>query len=392
MQFFTLKDFDFKDKRVLIRVDMNVPVDDKGKIINDKKIRSSLPTIEYILNKGGKVVLMSQLGRPNGEIVKHLRLNNVAKRLSKLLRRDVKKLNDCVDIKLTDDDIIMLENLRFHKEEEMNDEGFGKKLASLADIYVNDAFGTSHRAHASFVAVTKFLPSVAGLLLEKEIHILSEAMENPEKPCVAVLGGAKISDKLGLIHNLLRKVDKILLGGAMVFTFFKAQGYNVGESLVEDDKLELVEDLMFRKRIILPVDVVVGDKMIKNAKSKVVSINKIPKSWMGLDIGPKTIELFKNELANSKTVIWNGPLGAFEYPKFEEGTKKITEFIAGLDANTIAGGGETNSALEKYKLSDKFTYVSTGGGAFLEFIQGKTLPGISALIHNCDHINSQNRD
>jgi len=389
MAFFTLKDFDFKDKRVLLRVDFNVPLDKKGNITDDNRIRASLPTINYLLEKGARIIIMSHLGRPEGKAVKELRMDKVAKALSKLLGRHVAKLDDCVKVKLPENDVVLLENLRFHKEEETNNREFSKKLASLGKLYVNDAFGACHRAHASVSGVTYFIPSAAGLLLEKERGVLSELVETPEKPFVAVLGGAKISDKLALIYNLLKKVDKLLLGGAMIFTFFKAQGYEVGNSLVEDGEVCLVEELMFNEKIILPVDVVIGEKMARNSKSKTVSLSKIPKSWMGLDIGEKTIELFRNELEDAKTIIWNGPLGAFEYRQFASGTDKIAKFISESDARTIIGGGDTAFAVEKAGLTNKMDYVSTGGGAFLEFLEGRTLPGIYALEENYKRFSSE---
>jgi len=382
MPFFKLSDFDFKDKKVLVRVDFNVPLDKKGKITDDKKIRASLETINYLIDNDAKIILMSHLGRPDGEVVKELKMNNVAKHLSKLLERDVVKVNDCIDVKLPEADIIMLENLRFHKEEENNDENFAKKLAANVDLYVNDAFGTCHREHASVVGVPNYIPSAAGFLVEKEVNALTNALEDPKRPFIAIMGGSKISTKLKIMHSLLAKVDKILLGGAMIFTFYKAQGYNIGKSFVEDDMLDEVQELILNEKIMLPVDVVLGDKLNNPTKSKIVSVDKIPSTWIGLDIGPKTCDLFSEEIKRAGTVIWNGPVGLFENEKFAEGTKSIAEAMANASGTTIVGGGDTAAAVRKYGFQDKMDHVSTGGGATLRFLEGKILPGLSALMIN----------
>ncbi len=385
--FLTLNDLDVKGKRVLVRVDFNVPLDKKThEIIDDKKIRESLPTIKSLIDRNAKVILCSHLGRPNRKIINSLKMDKVAVRLQRLMNKNVKKLNDCVgdhvkeDInKMNNGDIVLLENLRFHPEEEQNDESFSKQLADLAELYVNDAFGTCHRAHASTYGVTKYQKSAAGLLVEKELKIMGKALEASEKPFVAILGGAKISDKIKVIENLLTKIDKMLLGGAMIFTFFKAQGKNVGKSIVEEDAINLAKKFFSNRKIFLPLDVVVADKFDANANSKVVDVDDIPNDWIGLDIGPNTIKEYKEILKNAKTVVWSGPLGVFEFEKFADGTKEIAKFLSTLEAVTIVGGGDTAAAVEKFGYADKLTHVSTGGGASLEFFEGKKLPGIEAL-------------
>ena len=386
-KFFTLNDLDVKDRRVLVRVDFNVPLDKKtNEVSDDKRIRESLPTIKYLVYHGAKVILCSHLGRPDGKIIDSLRMDNVAKRLEHLLNKKIRKLNDCVGdeiknevMKMKECDIVLLENLRFHQEEEANDENFSIQLADLAELYVNDAFGTCHRAHASTYGVTKYLKSVAGFLVEKELKIMGKALENPAKPFIAVLGGAKIFDKIKVIENLLAKVDKMLIGGAMMFTFLKAQGKQVGASKSEDGSIDLAKSLLQNKKIRLPVDVVVADQFDADAHSQVVGINNIPEGWIGLDIGPKTIENYKEILKNAKTVIWSGPMGVFEFEKFANGTKEIAETLSKLKAATIIGGGDSAAAVEKFGYADKLTHVSTGGGASLEFFEGKKLPGIEAL-------------
>jgi 3-phosphoglycerate kinase len=379
-----LKDADVKGKRLLVRVDFNVPLRD-GKITDDTRLRESLPTIQYLIENNAKIILMSHLGRPKGKVSEELRMDVVAERLSQLLHRDIEKVNDCVgeDVKtvanaLHEGDILMLENLRFHQGEEANDEVFAEQLAELADIYVNDAFGASHRAHASVVAITKFLPSYAGLLLQKEIEVLTKVLESPEKPFIAVLGGAKVSDKINLIKNLLPKVDSLLIGGAMMFTFLKAQGKEVGKSLVEEEKIDVAKQLLQNKKIIIPVDVVVAN----NAESKetgFVTADKISPEKMGLDIGPKSVQLFKEKISRAKTIFWNGPLGMFEVDIFAQGTSEIASAIAASNAITVVGGGDTVAAADKLGLKNKFTHVSTGGGAMLKFLEGKELPAIAAL-------------
>ena len=386
-KFFTLNDLDIKGKRVLVRADFNVPLDKKtNDIADDKRIRETLPTIKYLVERNAKVILCSHLGRPDGKVVESLRMDKVAERLGKLLNKKIKKLNDCVGdyikeeiMKMKESDVVVLENLRFHPEEEANDENFSKQLAELAELYVNDAFGTCHRAHASTYGVTKYLKSAAGFLVEKELRIMGKALENPDKPFIGILGGAKISDKIKVIENLLTKVDKLLIGGAMIFTFYKAQEKNVGNSKVENDYVDLAKNLLQNKKIMLPVDVVIADSFDANANSKIVNSDNIPDNWMGIDIGPKTIENYKQVLKDAKTVIWSGPLGVFEFDKFANGTKHIAKFLSTLKATTIVGGGDTAAAVEKFGFANKLTHVSTGGGASLEFFEGKKLPGIEAL-------------
>lgn len=385
--FFTLKDLDVKGKRVLLRVDFNVPLDKKtNEITDDKRIRETLPTIKYLVERDAKAILCSHLGRPDGKIVDSLRMDKVAARLQQLLNKKVKKLNDCVGEhvkeeinKMKDGDVVILENLRFHPEEEANDENYSKQLAELADIYVNDAFGTCHRAHASTYGVTKHLKSAAGFLVEKELRVMGKALEAPDKPFAGILGGVKISDKIRVIENLLTKVDKLLIGGAMIFTFFKAQGKSIGSSKAEKDYVELAKKLLENKKIILPVDIVIADRFDANANSKVVDLNSIPNDWMGLDIGPETIKNYKEILKNARTVVWSGTLGVFEFEKFAKGTKEIAKFLSTLKAVTIVGGGDSAAAVEKFGYADKLTHVSTGGGASLEFFEGKKLSGIEAL-------------
>lgn len=386
-KFFTLNDLNVKGKRVLVRVDFNVPLDKKtNEITDDKRIRESLSTIKFLVERNAKVILCSHLGRPDGKVIDSLRMDKVALRLEQLLNKEIKKLNDCVGdeikeeiTKMSNGDVVLLENLRFHPEEESNDENFSKRLAELADLYVNDAFGTCHRAHASTYGVVKHLKSAAGFLVEKELKIMGKAMKNPDKPFVAILGGVKISDKIKVIENFLTKVDKLLIGGAMIFTFFKAQGKNIGNSKVENGYVDLAKKLLQNKKIVLPVDVVVADRFDANADSKTVGAENIPDNWSGLDIGPATIKMYKNILKDVKTVVWSGPMGVFEFEKFANGTIEIAKFLSTLKAVTIIGGGDTAAAVEKFGFADKLTYVSTGGGASLEFFEGKKLPGIGAL-------------
>jgi len=373
----SIRDLDLENKKVLIRVDFNVPLDNHGHVKDDTRIRKALPTISYVLDNGGKVILMSHLGRPKGQYVEELNMDGIAHTLSKLLNEHIVKLDNCIDVFIPHAKIVLLENLRFHKEEKENNEDFAKKLASLADIYINEAFAVCHRKHASVSAITKFLPSCAGFLLEKEIEMLS--LKDVKRPFIAILGGAKISTKIGIIENLLEKVDYLLLGGAMIFTFYKAQGLEIGKSLVENSEVEKAKKLLGNKKLILPKDIVVADKTDSDAKSKTVPFNKIPKDWIGLDVGEKTVENFKNKIKKAETIFWNGPLGYFEAEKFAKATDEIAKTIAESKAVTIAGGGETTITINKYNLEDKFTFVSTGGGAALEFIEGKKLPGIEAL-------------
>jgi phosphoglycerate kinase len=384
----TVRDIEVEGKRVLVRVDFNVPLAE-GRVTDDTRIRAALPTLDYLLEHGAKVILMSHLGRPKGRAVDDLRLDPVSDRLAELLGRPVVKLHDCVgpDVETTvarmqPGDVVLLENTRFHPEETSNDPVFARKLASLADVFVNDAFGAAHRAHASTVGVAKYLPSVAGLLMEKEITFLSQALTAPEHPFVAILGGAKISDKIGVIDNLLTKVDALLIGGGIANTFLKAQGYEMGQSLVEDDSLNVARKILERagERLVLPVDVVVADQFDAEANSKVVPVDQVPQDWRVLDIGPETVELFKQKLAGAKTVIWNGPMGVFEFPQFAAGTEAIARILAESGATTIIGGGDSAAAVEQAGLADKMTHVSTGGGAALEFLEGKELPGVAALL------------
>ena len=387
----TVKDIDLKGKRVLMRVDFNVPLDDKLNITDDIRIRAALPTIKYALEKSAKVILMSHLGRPDGKVVESMRLTPVAKRLEELLGRKVTKTDDCIGdavkrcvAAMKPGDVVLLENLRFHAEEEANDPGFAKELASLGDVFVNDAFGTAHRAHASTEGVTKYLPSVAGFLLGKEIEYLGNAVDNPKRPFVAILGGAKVKDKIKVIDNLLNKVDALIIGGGMAYTFLKAKGKTIGTSKLDQDGFQTAKaalDKAAKKNIpiLLPIDNVIADKFDANANTKLVGEN-IPDGWMGLDIGPKTIKFFEDKLKTARTVVWNGPMGVFEMDKFVKGTEDIARFLAGLKGcTTIIGGGDTAAAMSKFKVDDKMTHISTGGGASLEYLEGRGLPGIDAL-------------
>lgn len=386
----TLRDIDIKNKVVLVRVDFNVPQDENLNITDDTRIRATLPTIKYILDQNAKkIILMSHLGRPDGKVVAKYSLKPVADRLAQLLGVPVKFLNDCIgeavkkDIDLAKEKIILLENLRFHAEEEANDPGFAKALGSLADVFVNDAFGTAHRAHASTEGVTHYLKSVAGFLLDKEIKYLGNAIQNPQRPFMVILGGAKVSDKIGVIENLLPKADAILIGGGMAYTFLKAQGKSIGNSKLEKDKLDLAKSILgkalnLKKEIVLPIDNLIVEKIDPNAKTEIVG-DEIPEGKIAVDIGPKTIVLFKEKLKTAKTIVWNGPLGIFEMDAFSRGTQEIAKFITTTGATTIIGGGDTAAAVAKFKLEDKMTHISTGGGASLEFMEGKELPGIAAL-------------
>jgi 3-phosphoglycerate kinase len=386
----TVKDIDFKGKTVLMRADFNVPQDAKLNITDDTRIRATLPTIKYILENGvKKLVLMSHLGRPEGSVVAKYSLKPVAARLKELLAQDVLFLSDCVgenikkEIDSSKERVVLLENLRFHAEEEANDAGFARQLASLADVFVNDAFGTAHRAHASTEGVTHFLKSAAGFLLEKEIQYLGNAVANPAKPFMVILGGAKVSDKIGMIENLLPKADAIIVGGGMAYTFLKAQGKQIGNSKLEKDKLGLAKSILeqakaLKKEIVLPIDNLIVDSIDPNAKTEIVG-DEIPEGKIAVDIGPKTIKLFEEKLKSAKTIVWNGPLGIFEMDAFSKGTKEVANFVAGLKATTIIGGGDTAAAIAKFKLESKMTHISTGGGASLEYLEGKTLPGVAAL-------------
>ncbi len=386
----TVKDMDFKDKKVIMRVDFNVPLEGEN-ITDDSRIVLSLETIKYILDKGAKkLILMSHLGRPKGKVVESLRMDPVAKRLSELLSEEVEKLNDCIGeeikktIEATDKRVILLENLRFYPQEERGDEDFAKELASLGEIYVNDAFGTAHRAHASTTVVAKFLPSCIGFLMEKEINYLSQIVINPQKPFVAILGGAKVSDKIGLIGNLLDKVDRILIGGAMAYTFLRSQSIEVGASRVEEDKVDLAKEILNKAKdkgveILLPLDHLCVEDIEKPQTAKITEENFIPSGFIGVDIGPKTIEKYKEALGDAKTVLWNGPLGIFEKEDYSQGTREIALCLSGLKATVVVGGGDSASAAKKFGVKDKLTHVSTGGGASLEFLEGKELPGLAAI-------------
>lgn len=389
----TIRDIDVSGKKVLVRCDFNVPQDkDTGAITDNRRIKGALPTIQYLIDNNAKVILCSHLGRPKGEVNEKYSLKIVAEELSKLLGKEVKLSNDIVGesakeliANMKEKDVVLLENVRFDAREEQNDKEFSKELASLADIYVNDAFGTAHRAHSTTAGVAEFLPAVSGFLIEKEIKFLGEALQNPEKPFVAILGGAKVSDKIGVIENLLEKVDTILIGGGMAFTFLKAQGHKIGKSICEEDKLDLARELLEKAKqknvdIVLPIDSNITTEYSNDTENKIVHSQDIPDEWEGLDIGPDTIAKFKEILKGAKTVMWNGPLGVCEFSKYEVGTKAIATELGNIDAVTIIGGGDSAAAIEKIGLADKMTHISTGGGASLEFLEGKKLPGIECLL------------
>lgn len=387
----TIKDIDFKDKIVITRVDFNVPLDNDLNITDDTRIKAALPSIRYILENGAKkLILMSHLGRPDGKVKEELRLNPIAVRLQGLLGEAIEKLDDCIGeaiknkIKTTNKRLILLENLRFHPQEEKNEQNFAKELASLAEIYVDDAFGCAHRAHASTEGITHFLPSVAGFLLEKEINYLGKALENPQKPFVVILGGAKVSDKINVIENLIKKANKIIIGGGMAYTFLKSQGKEIGKSKLEQDKINFAKEILTKAKqnnveILLPIDNICVKEIKLDAEIKTVGEN-IPQDLIAVDIGPKTIDKFKRALSDAKTIVWNGPMGIFEMDKFAIGTNQIANYIANLKATTIIGGGDTAAAIAGFGLENKMTHISTGGGASLEFLEGKTLPGIAALL------------
>ena len=389
----TLNDYNYEGKRVLVRCDFNVPMDENRNITDDIRITSSLPTIKYLVGKGAKVILMSHLGRPKGEANPKFSLAPVAKRLSELLGKDVIFAQDDMVVSqrvkdmlkdMKNGDVALLENTRYRKEEEKNGEEFSKDLASLGELYVNDAFGTSHRAHASNVGVSTYLPSAVGFLVEKEISVMGKALEDPEIPFLAILGGAKVSDKIGVIENLISKVDSIIVGGGMAFTFLKAQGYDIGTSLLEEDKVELAKSLLGKAKannvnLMLPVDVVVAKEFKNDTEFKTVSIDKIPSDMMGLDIGEKSIAEFSKEIKRAKTIVWNGPMGVFEMDNFNKGTFAVANALVESGGTTIIGGGDSASAVEKAGVADKVTHVSTGGGASLELLEGKVLPGIAAI-------------
>ncbi|MEG2377281.1 MAG: phosphoglycerate kinase [Clostridia bacterium] len=387
----SIEDVAVSGKKVLVRCDFNVPQDENGAITSDKRIVASLPTIEYLLKNNAAVILCSHLGRPKGEVNPKFSLAPVAKRLSELLSRPVVMAGDVVGADAKDKakalkpgEIMLLENVRFHKEEEKNDPDFAKELANMAELYVNDAFGTSHRAHASTAGVASYLPAVCGYLIKKEISIMGEALDSPRRPFVAILGGAKVSDKIGVINNLLEKVDTLIIGGGMAYTFIKAQGGKIGASLCEEDKLEYALEMINKAKdkgvsFLIPTDTVIGDKFAEDAAFDTVSAGQIPDGWMGLDIGPQTTKTFTDAVKNAGTVIWNGPMGVFEFPRFAEGTKKVAEAIAKSDAISIIGGGDSASAVKKLGFDTQMTHISTGGGASLEFLEGLELPGIACL-------------
>lgn len=387
----TVKDIDVKGKKVLVRCDFNVPQDENLNITDNRRIVGALDTINYLLDNKAKVILCSHLGRPKGEVKPEFSLAPVAKELSKLLGKEVKLAEDIVGqsakqlvSNLKEGEAILLENVRFDKREEENDPEFAKELASLAEIYVNDAFGTAHRAHATTAGVAAYLPAVSGFLIEKELKFLGESLNNPKRPFVAIMGGKKVSDKIEVIENLLEKVDTLMIVGAMEYTFFKAQGYSVGNSICEEDKLDLANSLMEKAKakgvkFMLPVDTKVGKEFEKDTESKVVKTNEMPEGWIGLDIGPETVDIYSKELEKAQTVLWNGPAGLSEFEQFAYGTNAIAKKLASINAVTIIGGGDSAAAVEKAGVADKMTHISTGGGASLEFLEGKLLPGIECL-------------
>ena len=387
----TVKDIDLRGKKVFVRCDFNVPMDENQNITDNRRIVAALPTIKYLIEQNCKIILASHLGRPKGEFKPEFSLAPVAKELSRLLGQEVLMAKDVIGesaktlaANLQEGQVMLLENVRFHREETDNDPEFAKELASMAEVFVNDAFGTAHRAHASTEGISHYLPSVSGFLIEKELKFLGDALNNPERLFVAILGGAKVSDKIGVIDSLLEKVDTLMIGGGMAYTFFKAQGYEVGNSLCEPDKCDLALSLMNKAKekgvkFLLPVDTKIGKEFKPDTESKTVAWTEIPEGWEGFDIGEKTIEMFKDELKSAKTVVWNGPLGLFEFDQFAIGTNAIAHALAELDATTIIGGGDSAAAVEKAGLADKMTHISTGGGASLEFLEGKKLPGIECL-------------
>jgi len=388
----TIRDIGVKNKKVIVRCDFNVPLKD-GVITDDNRITAAMPTVEYLLENGAAVILMSHLGRPKGTANKEFTLEPVAKRIAQLLNKEVifaqsdTVVDDNVRAQakaLLPGQVMLLENVRFRAEEEKNEEGFSKELASLADIFVNDAFGTAHRAHSSTAGIASFLPAVSGFLIEKELKFLGDALDNPKRPLVAILGGSKVSDKIAVIENLIEKADTIIIGGGMAYTFLKANGYNIGNSICEEDKLELAKSLQEKAldkdvMFILPVDSVLGNEFKEDCKTRFAGSSTMPDGWMGMDIGPDTVRLFSEAIRKAGTILWNGPMGVFEFKSFENGTKQIAEALAKSNATTIVGGGDSAAAIKKFGLSDKITHVSTGGGASLEFLEGKTLPGVAVL-------------
>jgi len=387
----TIEDIDVKNKKVIVRVDYNVPLDENGNVTDNTRIRLSLPTLNYLLDRNAKVILMSHLGRPKGIVEEKYRLTPAAKELEKLIGRPVKKFDETfspeikeyIDNKMQFGEIVMLENLRFNPGEKSNDREFAKNLASLAEVYVDDAFGAAHRAHASISGIAQFLPAVAGFLMKKEVEALSALLEAPGRPFMAILGGSKVSDKILVIQNLLGKVDTLILGGGMSYTFLKAQGYGIGKSICEDDQVDYAKNMIELAKkngvnFMLPVDLVIAKEYAKDAESKNVSVDAIPSDWEGMGIGEKTTELYKAEIARAKTIFWNGPVGVFEWENFEKSTKEIANAIANSSAVTVVGGGDTLAAIKKYGLNDKFSHISSGGGASMEFREGKVLRGVAA--------------
>lgn len=387
----SVKDVELKGKRVFCRVDFNVPMQD-GQVTDETRIRAAIPTIQYLIGQGAKIILASHLGRPKGQVVEELRLTPVAERLSKLLGKDIKKADEAYgdNVKaiidtLGEGDILLLENVRFYAGEEKNDPELAKAFAELADIYVNDAFGAAHRAHASTEGIAHHLPAVSGLLMEKELNVLGKALSNPERPFTAIIGGAKVKDKIGVIENLLEKVDNLIIGGGLAYTFVKAKGYEIGKSLLEEDKIDLAKSFMQKAEekgvnFYMPIDAVIADNFSADANNKTVSIEEIPAEWQALDIGPKTAEIYSDVIQNSSLVIWNGPMGVFEWTKFAGGTRAVAEALAEAnDTYSVIGGGDSAAAVEKFYLADRMSHISTGGGASLEFMEGKALPGVVAL-------------
>lgn len=387
----TIRDVDVAGKSVFVRVDFNVPMDQEGHITNDARITAALPTINYLRDKGAKIVLASHLGRPKGKVNPQFSLAPVAKRLSELLDTGVAMAPDCIGAEvermaanLRNGEVLMLENVRFYAEEEANDSGFAKQLSLLAELFVHDAFGVAHRAHASTAGIAAYIPAVAGFLMEKELNFLGKALANPTRPFAAIIGGAKVSDKIAVIENLLAKVNTLIIGGGMANTFLKAQGYPTGKSMVEEDKVALAAQLIENARklsvsLLLPTDVVVAERFAADSCFKTVPADQIPAGWMALDIGPATVTAYKNALKNAKTIVWNGPMGVFEFDNFAHGTYAVAQAVAASDALSIVGGGDSSAAIEKAGLTDKITHVSTGGGASLKFLEGKELKGITVL-------------
>ncbi|MFJ6209767.1 phosphoglycerate kinase [Lysinibacillus sp. NPDC092081] len=386
----TMKDIDVKGKGVFVRVDFNVPMAD-GAITDETRIRAAIPTIEYLVEQGAKVILASHLGRPKGEVKEDMRLTAVGIRLAELMGKPVTKLDESIGqeveeavANMQNGDIILLENVRFHAGEEKNDPALAEQFAKLADVYVNDAFGAAHRAHASTEGIAKYIPAVSGFLMQKELDVLGKALSNPERPFTAIIGGAKVKDKIGVIESLLEKVDHLIIGGGLSFTFIKAQGHDVGKSLLEEDKIDLAKSFIEKAKakgvqLHMPIDAVVANEFSKDAETNIVDVDAIPADWMGLDIGPKTATNYAEVIKNSKLIIWNGPMGVFEMDKFANGTKTVADAMATTTGYTVIGGGDSAAAVEKFEVADKMDHISTGGGASLELMEGKELPGIVAL-------------